>query len=184
MSVEVTPGADAREDREREIARRNGFEAAFLKHYRPVLAYAMRRTDTAEQAEDVAADTFAIAWRRWDSTPIELLPWLYGVARRVLANAHRTQSRQVALATRVATRDQATSAPDLSDGVIEAVEIRRALRSLSPADREALMLTEWEGLSVRDAARLLGCSAGALHVRLHRARRRLAARLDQSGERF
>jgi RNA polymerase sigma-70 factor (ECF subfamily) len=72
-------------------------------------------------------------------------------------------------------------ARDHADGVVEAEAIRRGLMGLSPEDREALMLTEWEGLSVRDAAAAIGCSSGTLHVRLHRARRRLAKRLEAAG---
>lgn len=178
LSVEVTSGAEAREAREREVARENGFEAAFLEHYPAVLAYAIRRTDTKEQAEDVAADSFAIAWRRWETKPGHLLGWLYAIARKVLANTHRGEARRRSLVDRVTVEGRSFIEPDHADSVLETTAILAALDRLGTTDREALMLTEWDGLSVRDASRVLGCSTGALHVRLHRARKRLMANLE------
>src|SRR3954463_5714672 len=68
------------------------FEAAFRAHVRAVRAYALRRT-APEDASDVVAETFAIAWRRWDDAPADPLPWLLGIARRVRPTARRTSPR-------------------------------------------------------------------------------------------
>jgi RNA polymerase sigma-70 factor (ECF subfamily) len=101
--------------------------------------------------------------------PTEPLPWLYGIARRVLANEQRAANRRLALITRMAAQPappDGSAAPDR--------DILEALAALREIDREALLLTAWEGLSAREAATVVGCSATAFAVRLHRARRRLA----------
>jgi len=142
------------------------FELMWRAHAGEVLAYCRRRSPTS--AEDALAETFLVAWRRLDQLPAEPLPWLFGVARRILANQRRAASRGEALLQRIGEdelrRDQVTREPSQ---VIEAVEM------LSETDRETLRLQAWEGLSAADAAVVLGCSAVAFRLRLHRARRRL-----------
>jgi RNA polymerase sigma-70 factor (ECF subfamily) len=151
------------------------FEAAFRAHVRAVRAYALRRT-APEDAADVVSETFAVAWRRWDDAPAEPLPWLLGIARRVLANARRTSSRADRLAARVAAEPPAP-AREPGEAIAEADAVRAALSRLSPGDRETLMLVAWEQLDPADAARAAGCSRATFAVRLHRARRRLAGEL-------
>jgi RNA polymerase sigma-70 factor (ECF subfamily) len=149
-------------------------EALFAAHYDDVLAYALRRSD-GEAAQDVVAETFLVAWRRLEVVPDDALPWLYGVARRVLANQRRSDRRRDALAQRLAAHAAPTDRPAVGGDV----SLLRALARLSEQDCEALMLVAWEGLDRRRAAAALGCRPGTLGVRLHRARRRLARLLDQ-----
>lgn len=158
---------------EQQPSRRMRFETLFGKHYDDVLAYALRRSDR-ETAQDVVAETFLVAWRRLDVVPADPLPWLYGVARRVLANQRRAASRRDALARRLAVD------AEVSDRQAEVgdASLLRALGRLSALDREALVLVAWEGLEQRRAAAALGCRPAALRVRLHRARRRLARELE------
>src|SRR5689334_21205941 len=151
------------------------FEAAFRTHVRAVRAYALRRT-APEDAADVVAETFAVAWRRWADAPADPLPWLLGIARRVLANSRRTSSRADRVAARVAAEPQGP-AREPGEAIAEAEAVRAALGRLSPGDRETLMLVAWEQLDPPAAARAAGCSRATFAVRLHRARRRLAAEL-------
>jgi RNA polymerase sigma-70 factor (ECF subfamily) len=157
----------------RASARQASFERLFERNYRAVSAYARRRAGAGE-ADDAVAETFLVAWRRLDDMPEEERPWLFGVARRVLANQRRAAARRNALAGRLSgapiEREPADEAPVL-----------RALASLAERDREVLMLTAWEGLTSEEAARVLGCSRTAAKVRLHRARGRLRARLAELG---
>jgi RNA polymerase sigma-70 factor (ECF subfamily) len=145
----------------------------FRLHAAAVLAYALRRTDTAA-AEDVVSEVFLIAGRKLGRIP-EHDPqlWLYGVARRVLANDRRSARRRVALTTALGElqRGRAQPAPTPDSPLLE------ALAALRPADREVLMLTAWEGLDARAAAVVLDCSPHAVHTRLHRARARLYAEI-------
>jgi RNA polymerase sigma factor (sigma-70 family) len=148
------------------------FDALFIEHQRPVLAYAMRRTQTLADAEDVAAETFTIAWRKIDTVPAEEpLPWLYAVARRVLANHRRANGRRDRLAALLRVEDVATPihAGEDRDGPAFA-----ALASLSPADQELLRLVAWEELGNRQIAAVLGITPNAVAIRLLRARSRFA----------
>jgi RNA polymerase sigma factor (sigma-70 family) len=152
------------------------FEELFRKTYPAVRGYALRRT-SPEAAQDVVAETFLVAWRRFDDVPEDALPWLFGVARRVLANQRRASGRGEALQQRLAGAGQGPPASP-EESVPESDVVRAALARLSERDREALMLVAWHGLSGRRAARAAGCTRTAFDVRLHRARRRLAAQLE------
>jgi RNA polymerase sigma-70 factor, ECF subfamily len=147
------------------------FEAVFRRHHPQVLAYAIRRSP--EEAADVVSEVFLTAWRRLDDLPADALPWLLGVARRVIANMRRASTRRPS----VPIADPATVA-DAGSSVIERVAVAEAFRGLSDADREVLMLVAWDGLPAARAARVLGCSVPAFHVRLHRARTRLTRALE------
>jgi RNA polymerase sigma-70 factor (ECF subfamily) len=151
------------------------FDQLFRAHYARVLSYARRRTSPSV-ADDVVAETFLTAWRRLDDIPRDELPWLLGVARRVIANQHRREATQQRIRHRVAREpvDEAGSA-SLPDP-----DLPRALAELSDRDRELLTLVAWDGLSAAEAARVVGCSPATARVRLHRARRRLAAKLSAS----
>jgi RNA polymerase sigma-70 factor, ECF subfamily len=154
---------------------RTVFERLFAQHARDVMAYALRRADAAT-AEEVVAEVFAVAWRRWERVPeVEPVLWLYGVARRVLANERRAARRRAALSAALGTlahgRASDPPAAQLDSSFVA------ALAALRPADREVLMLTAWEGLDAAQAAVVLGCRPQAVHTRLHRARGRLAAEL-------
>jgi RNA polymerase sigma-70 factor (ECF subfamily) len=148
------------------------FDAIFSAHQRHVLAYAMRRTQTLADAEDVAAETFTVAWRKMDTVPAEEpLPWLYAVARRVLANHRRGNGRRERLAALLRVDDIATPlrAGEDHDGPAFV-----ALASLPPADQELLRLVAWEELGNQQIAAVLGITANAVAIRLHRARARFA----------
>jgi RNA polymerase sigma-70 factor, ECF subfamily len=123
------------------------------------------------------AETFLVAWRRLDEMPSDGLPWLYGVARRVLANQRRTADRGAALEERVASAAPPAPSRDPGESAGDAEILRLALGRLPEPSREALMLVAWHGLSGARAARAAGCSRAAFAVRLHRARARLAAEL-------
>ncbi len=146
------------------------------RHADQVYAYACRRLGR-EGAADVVADVFAVAVGHPDRIPDDALPWLYVVARNVIANRRRAAARQRAITERVAlnARD-GTDEP--ADVFAERTAIAAALDQLSDHDREALWLTSWEGLDARRAAVVAGCSVGAFAVRLHRARRRLTDALQ------
>lgn len=157
------------------------FRRFFADHYRPLLAYALRRSAESD-AHDVTAETFMVAWRRFADVPRDRereRAWLYAIATRVLANQRRSQRRALRLLERL--RGQP---PDAVIGVDAVGQIRESYREviaslvrLSEGDREVLRLAAWEHLSAQEIADVLGCSANAASIRLHRARRRLAAEL-------
>jgi RNA polymerase sigma-70 factor, ECF subfamily len=157
--------------RRRDHDSRLRFEAVFRQHHPQVLAYARRRAP--QDAADVVSEVFLTAWRRLDDLPADALPWLLGVARRIIANARRAAARRPS----VPIGDPATVA-DAGSSLIERVSVAEAFRRLSDLDREVLMLVAWDGLPAARAARVLGCSVPTFHVRLHRARTRLARALE------
>lgn len=149
------------------------------QQYAPrVMAYALRHV-AAGEAEEVVAETFLVAWRRFSDVPAQPLPWLLVVARNTIANLRRSAQRQVALQVRISRLDQlAEPVPAAEVSVLQRAEVLAALAVLSDAEREALLLVAWDGLSSAQAARVAGCTAATLHVRLFRARRRLRAYRD------
>jgi RNA polymerase sigma-70 factor, ECF subfamily len=147
------------------------FEAMYREHGGVVTRYVRRRWD-AQSVDDVVADVFVVAWRRLPEVPEDALPWLLGVARRVLANRRRGSDRERALRDRM--RSQRAPVPSGTEGEDPTVggAVREALGALSEADREVLLLVAWEGLAPGRAARVLGIGANTFAVRLYRARRR------------
>ena len=144
-------------------------------NYHHLLGYALRRTATREDAEDVVAETFLTAWRRLERLPDGdgARPWLYGIARKVLANQRRGDVRRARLKRLVS--DFAVQQP--SDTADEVATVAAAFVRLSDDDREVLALTAWEELDAGEIATVLGCSRNAARIRLHRARRRLVHEL-------
>ncbi|MET8004569.1 RNA polymerase sigma factor [Nonomuraea glycinis] len=152
------------------------FEELYVAHYQAVATYVRRRTDVPDDIADVIAETFTTAWRRLPDVPggDEARLWLYGVARRVLANHHRARDRRSALATRL-RQEAATWAAATPDRDRNAAN--QAFKRLSGDDRELLALVGWEGLGIAQLATVLGSSRGSVRLRLHRARKRLAREL-------
>ncbi|RFS83545.1 sigma-70 family RNA polymerase sigma factor [Actinomadura spongiicola] len=158
------------------------FEELYETHLGHVTGYVRRRTGDADDAADVIAETFLVAWRRLDDVPPgdEARFYLYGVARRTLANLRRGQRRYRDLTARIGrnlARDlAATPLPEP-----DRPEIGAAFRALPEGDRELLGLASWEGLDNGQIATVLGVSRNAVRIRLHRARRRFARELDRRG---
>jgi RNA polymerase sigma-70 factor (ECF subfamily) len=147
-----------------------------------IIAYAMRRTRSAEDAGDVVAQTFEIAWRKLDEVPSEDagVLWLYVTARNVLANHGRRLRRHDALTARLA--EELWHVPKYAESVDdERVVMRSCLDGLDADDREVLLLAGWEGLRANEIAHVLGCSSTAARIRLHRARSRLKDAMAEFG---
>jgi RNA polymerase sigma factor (sigma-70 family) len=157
-----------------ELERRMRFEAMFDRHHAEVRSYVLRRS-AGIVVEDVVADTFLVAWRRLEDVPEPALPWLLGVARRVLADQRRAARRRRSLTERL-LRESPAPEPWLPPAGLSP-ELADALMALTEREREALLLVAWDGLPSRDAAVVAGCSTAAFRVRLHRARGRVAVRL-------
>ncbi len=158
----------------------------FGRYSRAVLAYARRRLDSGEDAEDVVVEVFATAWRRREVVPDEALPWLYATAGNVIAHVIRSDSRRTRLGTRLATvRPLHTTEDDPAQQVVDATAahdvVSAALDDLSESDAELLRLWAWEQLEPAEIAEVLGCSPGTARTRMHRARARLRDALVQRG---
>lgn len=139
-----------------------------------IAAYALRRSSTPEDAADLVAETYLVAWRRIDVVPSghDGLLWLYVTARQLLANRSRRLQRDDALIDRLADELRTARHDPHDEAALTALE---RLMTIPVEQRELLMLAGWEGLNARDIGRVLGCSAAAARIRLHRARARLQA---------
>ncbi|SEG19507.1 RNA polymerase sigma-70 factor, ECF subfamily [Nonomuraea solani] len=158
------------------------FEAVYRETYGQITAYAVRRCDSPQDAADVVAETFTIAWRRMDDLPSgeEATLWLYGVARNVLANHHRSEGRRKARSAELDVR-MADRYADSPESRLEREAITQIFRTLTDDDRELLALVAWEGLDPKGIATALGLSRNVVRVRLHRARRRFSRALTEAG---
>ncbi|WP_326726106.1 sigma-70 family RNA polymerase sigma factor [Streptomyces sp. NBC_00243] len=159
----------------------------------PLHRYLLRRAG-ADMAEDVLSETMLVLWRRIDDvpgpgtgsdpdpepnadpdpSPDEVLPWCYGVARGCLANARRADGRRLRLVERLIRTQQRppTGAADHSD-------LHAALGALGALDREVVQLWAWEELAPRQIAEATGMTSNAVSIRLHRAKKKLAAQLGR-----
>jgi RNA polymerase sigma-70 factor (ECF subfamily) len=160
--------------------RQTRFRLLYDAHVEAVLAYAIARTDRQHALEATEA-TFLVAWRRFGELPEHPRPWLFGVARRVLADQRKAAARYHALEDKLARHAGTYDEADIADNVTERHEVLEQLRRLGERDREVLLLVAWEGLSLSEVAAAMGCSVTAATVRLHRARRRLAGLETRGG---
>lgn len=164
---------------------RKRFAAIFAEYWKPILGFAARRCTTAEDASDVAAETFLVAWRRIGEIPAgdEARLWLYGAARLVLANHRRGEMRRDRLGQALLDAWTENSEPDPADLIAareRAASVRFALGTLRAGDADLLTLTAWEGLTSAQAAGVVGISPEAARTRISRARRKLRRLLGQS----
>jgi len=164
----VTIGDDAPGDAQR-------FTALYLEHQRRLRDFAQRRVG-ADLAQEVVAETFLVAWRRFDDIPEAAIPWLYRVALYEIANLRRRQAKAVRLHDALREGVAGSAMGDEADDVSElARAVALAFANLKPRDQEILRLAAWEQLSSSEGAAVLQCSVPAYRMRLHRARIRLAA---------
>lgn len=160
--------------------RQKRFEDLYDKHRLEVLAYCTRRLGRIDAA-DACSETFLVAWRRLDDVPPppKTLPYLYGIAGKVVSNQFRSLRRRGRLDARLTALGVAP-APDPSVLVAQHTrdqEVVAAVRKLKPKDREIVMLYAWEDLPRETIAEMTGLSRSALDQRIHRANKRLARAL-------
>jgi RNA polymerase sigma factor (sigma-70 family) len=168
----ASTGSD-RPGREEQRAR---FIALYECNYDLIYTYLHRRLAHADVA-DLVAEVFMVAWRRLDRVPPapEDRLWLYAVGSRVA----RSHARGLRRRRRLGVRLQAEPREPVTNPQVEVfMQVRAAVERLPVKDREAVRLVLWEQLSHEQAGRVLGCSANAVAVRLHRAKKRLRAELD------
>lgn len=176
------------------------FRDFYYRHYRLLLSVAEQRLGSRADAEDATAEVFRIAWTRCQDGEsggrdgVLSLPWAYQTLRNVIGNEYRRRDRASRLVQEAGPilAEEGTSARDGArlpgtghhthgPGQEDAAVVRHCLRELAEADREALYMAYWEDLSRQEIADVLGCSAVAVRVRLHRARKKMAELLETAG---
>ncbi|MDX6289650.1 MAG: polymerase sigma-70 factor, subfamily [Blastocatellia bacterium] len=166
----------------------NGDTAAFqilYERYRsPIFRFAYRLLGSVEAAEDVAHDCFLGLIKepgRFDPSRASLRTYLYAAARNQAAKRYQSFGRETALEELVEepqSADRQGPMAQVLDGEL-AGEVERAIASLPPLQREALVLFEYENLSLAEIAAVVGADSGTVKSRLFRARERLRVRLDR-----
>jgi RNA polymerase sigma-70 factor, ECF subfamily len=153
------------------------FERCYALARDPLVRYLGRRA-APDAVEDLFAEVMTVAWRRVADIPDGAeLPWLYGVARRVLANHRRASGRFGRLLERLAIVERGVD-PGPAPAPGADPELGEALARLPATDAEILRLWAWEELAPAEIAAVLGISANAVSIRLHRAKGRLRDTLE------
>lgn len=155
-------------------SRRQRFEELAAEVYEPLQRYVRRRV-VADAVDDVVSETMTTLWRRLDDVPRDAAhPWMYGVARRQVANHRRGTRRHLRLIQRIEAEPPTAANSDTSLDP----ELESALAELGESDREILRLWAWEQLETAEIATVLGLTANAASIRLHRAKKKLGENLE------
>jgi RNA polymerase sigma factor (sigma-70 family) len=153
------------------------FEAFYRGRYQEIAAYVRRRVPD-DDADDVIANVFTVAWRRFGDVPgpAQDRPWLFAVARNSVSDHYRAQRRWFRLGARLIAHAAITARPVAAPGSgYEYESVLAAMAALRPAEREALELVHWEQLSHAEAAAVLGCTVNAFELRYRKARHAVRA---------
>ena len=143
----------------------------FYEHHAPSISGYVRRRVLVDDVEDVVAQVFLVAWRRFTAIPAppEDRLWLFGVARRTVADYRRSTLRRKKLQDRLVQESPGPSTVVPFEG---GTRTGMALATLEQQDRRLLTMIVLEGLSHAEVGELLGCSANAVELRYRRARER------------
>jgi RNA polymerase sigma factor (sigma-70 family) len=159
------------------------FADIFDRYYTEVHGYVARRLGPG-LADDVAAETFLIAFDRrdrYDSAHPVARPWLYGIASNLVSRHHRAEVRQYRALARVGPPGPVDGPAEQIAGRVDAQATRgrlaAALAAIATEDRDVLLLVAWAGFSGEEAARALDIPSGTARSRLHRARKKVRAAL-------
>jgi RNA polymerase sigma-70 factor (ECF subfamily) len=163
------------------------FAGVFDRHWPRIHRYCVSRAGAA--GEDIAAETFRVAFDqrdRFDLAQDDAAPWLYGIATNLVRHWLRGAARGRSAVSRLRRPFEGDHADDALDRVearLLGPGLAAALRGLSAADRDALLLHAWAELSYEEIARATNVPLGTVRSRIHRARRRVRAHLDPGGDR-
>jgi RNA polymerase sigma factor (sigma-70 family) len=161
------------------------FRSMFELRYPAIHSYVLRRLGpSSNDVVDVTAQVFAVAWRRRRDIPKspEDLPWLYGVARRIVSRHRRGAQRRQRLEDRLVNEAGIQGDTETSPDP-EVLRVRAAISRLRAKDQELLKLVLWEELTHAQVWVVLGCSTNAVALRLHKARSRLESELEKAAPR-
>ena len=162
------------------------FEDAFEAEFPALHRYLARRLGPSA-ADDLSAETFAIAFRNWERLDADrpVAPWLYGIAANLIRHHWRKEQRMLRAYARtgvdpiVADHEEAAERVDAQS---QHRAVADALAALRPADREILLLHAWAELSDSEIADAIGLPLGTVKSRLSRTRERLRNRLADIGQ--
>jgi len=157
----------------------HSFDEAFAAEFAPLHRYLARRVGAAA-ADELAAETFTVAFRRWDRLDPErpVRPWLYGIAANLMRHHWRKERRMLRAYARTGVDPISTEDTPAED----TRELAVALAGLRHEEREILLLHAWAELTDTEIAAALGIPAGTVKSRLSRTREKLRNRLEPVGQ--
>jgi RNA polymerase sigma factor (sigma-70 family) len=171
---------------ERSVREPEDFAAVFARHYAPIHGFAGQRLGPG-LADDVAAETFLIAFDRrdrYDLSRADARPWLYGIATNLIARHRRAEVRQYRALARAGAggiyESHADRVVTRLDAEAHRGPLMAALAKLRDGDRDVLLLVAWAELTSEEAGEALGIPAGTARSRLHRARKKIRAAMGQT----
>jgi RNA polymerase sigma-70 factor (ECF subfamily) len=154
---------------------RDGLQTIFEAHKDAVYGFAWRMTGSPATAEDIAQDCFLQLLKspeRYDDSRGPIRAWLLGVARNLILKRWRAEERWTSL------DEETLGAESLHGDCSVELAVAQSVQSLSPLQREVLILIEYEGLTLEEAARAVEAEVGTVKARLHRARNNLRRMLE------
>ncbi len=177
------PGERADVGPARAEAAASAFDDMFARYHGRIYGYLLGMVGDAEQARDLAQDTFLKAYQALPRTPDPVLPaWLYRIATNTALDALRHRRRLTWLPFAPDDEERwAAPGADLPTLCAEREGVRAALNRLTPPQRACLLLRARDGLSIDEVARALGMSPGNVKVTLSRAKERFRAAYTANG---
>jgi len=154
---------------------RERFRVLYERSYGPISSYVKRRVRHDDGSDaDVVAEIFIVAWRRLHDVPThpQELPWLYGVARNLVANHVRKTQRSQALVSRLTVEEMVIGDESVGMSNLE-LRVEQVMGQFSDLDREIFRLVHWENLSPDDIAVVVGITSKAVERRIARSRARV-----------
>ncbi|MBO9627529.1 MAG: RNA polymerase sigma factor [Microbacterium sp.] len=144
------------------------FTQLYLRRFRTLVRFILARISDREAAEDLAAEAFAIAWKRHQTGESISAAWLFTTAKNLIGNEYQRRDREQGRLQQAGV--EAAVHLDAWDLHIQQLELRHAIARLPARHALVLQVAYWEDLPAADAATFLGCSVGTFWVRLTRAR--------------
>jgi len=160
------------------------FFELFDRHFQPLHRFLQAR-GVGDGAADLAAETFVVAFRRrasFDRGRADARPWLFGIALNLARNEARSERRRLRALPSLVERPDATDADVVARLDSQAMPLREALAGLAEDERDVLLLYAGEELTYEEIADALGVAVGTVKSRLHRARTKVRAKLEQHQE--
>jgi len=160
------------------------FQILYERYRDPIFRFAYRMLGSVEGAEDVVHDCFLGLIKepgRFDSTKASLRTYLYAAARNQAAKRYLNSNREAGIEELPREPQMAAHLEPIRQVLDNelAGEVQRAIESLPPLQREALVLFEYEDLSLAEIGAIVGADSNAVKARLFRARDKLRARLER-----
>jgi RNA polymerase sigma-70 factor (ECF subfamily) len=157
---------------------RNAFAELVRRHQSALRASLRKMTGNAELADDIAQETFILAWKKIGSFRFEakFSTWLYRIAFNAWQSGAR-RTREVQMDAAFQSDDSEAAQPPESDATERRRDLQRAMAVLNEAERSAIFQCYYNDLSHDEAAYVLGIPLGTLKTNVLRAKEKMRARL-------